>query len=164
MPHVGLQRLFLVLFRIWQQDESTGGLPPTQALRYFRKLQRRVRQVGTSHRAAQFANDLAISPVHLNRICQEAAGKSASQLVEEHILGEARKYLIYSTYSVSEIAYLLHFEYPNYFVKFFKKHTRLTPTQFRESQQAGQGAAALPGAYRCTGGVNTAFCFTRAVF
>ena len=70
--------------------------------------------------------------MHLNRICQAIAGKSASQLVQEHVLDEARKYLTYTTYSVSEIAYLLHFEYPNYFAKFFRKHTGLSPTEFRE--------------------------------
>ena len=135
MLHVCLQRLFLVLFRIWQHSEARGALPDTPALRYFRRFQQLVGQVGTTHTIVQLAADLAITPVHLNRICRELAGKSASQLVQEHILNEARKYLLYSTYSVSEITYLLHFEYPNYFAKFFKKHTGLSPTDFREGQR-----------------------------
>jgi AraC family transcriptional activator of pobA len=137
MLQVCLQRLFLVLFRIWQRGEALGAMPNTPTLQYFRKFQQRVRQVGTTHSIAQFADELAITPVHLNRICHEVTGKSASQLVQEHILDEARKYLTYTTYSVSEIAYKLHFEYPNYFAKFFKKHTGLTPTEFRESLQIG---------------------------
>ncbi|WP_375434991.1 helix-turn-helix domain-containing protein [uncultured Hymenobacter sp.] len=143
MLHLCLQRLFVVLFRIWQQSAARGSLPDTPALRYFRKFQQLVRQVGTTHTIVQFAADLAITPVHLNRICQEMAGKSASQLVQEHILDEARKYLLYSTYSVSEITYLLHFEYPNYFAKFFKKHTGISPTEFREAQQ--QASLGVPG-------------------
>ena len=134
MLHVCLQRLFLVLFRIWQHNEAMGTVPNTLSLQYFRKFQQLVRQVGTTHSVAQLADDLAITPVHLNRICRVVAGKSASQLVQEHILDEARKYLTYTSYSVSEIAYLLHFEYPNYFAKFFRKHTGLSPTGFRESQ------------------------------
>ncbi|WP_324680327.1 helix-turn-helix domain-containing protein [Hymenobacter sp. GOD-10R] len=137
MLRVCLQRLFLVLFRIWQQHEVMGVTPNTQALRYFRQFQQRVRQAGTTHGVAQFAGELAITPGHLNRICQEVAGQSASLLVQEHILDEARKYLIYTNYSVSEIAYLLHFKYPNYFAKFFRKHMGLTPTDYREGQQVG---------------------------
>ena len=57
--------------------------------------------------------------------------------MQEHLLDEARKYLTYTSYSVSEIAYLLKFEYPNYFARFFKKHTGLSPTEFRERQAAG---------------------------
>ena len=135
MLHVCLQRLFLVLFRIWQHDQALEAAPNTPSLQYFRKFQQRVRPVGTTHSVAQLADELAITPVHLNRICQMVAGKSASQVMQEHILDEARNYLLHTTYSVSEIAYLLHFEYPNYFAKFFRKHTGLSPTEFRESRQ-----------------------------
>jgi len=133
-----LQPLFLVLFRIWQQQEDMSTLPDSQALQYFRHFQQRIRQVGTTHSVAQFAAELAITPGHLNRICQEVAGKSSSQLVQDHILEEARKHLTYTSYSVSEIAYLLQFKYPNYFAKFFRKHTGLTPTEYRESLLVSQ--------------------------
>jgi AraC family transcriptional activator of pobA len=134
MLHACLQQLFLVLFRIWQQGEALSTGATTLAQQYFRRFQQRVRQVGASHSVAQLADELAITPVHLNRVCRAVAGKSASQLLQEHVLDEARKYLLYSSHSVSEIAYLLHFEYPNYFARFFKKYTGVSPSTFRESQ------------------------------
>ena len=134
MLRVCLQQLFLVFYRLWQHNEETEPRLNNLSLQYFRKFQQRVRQVGTTHSIAQLADDLAITPVHLNRICRVIANKSASQLVQEHILDEARKCLMYTTYSVSEIAYLLHFDYPNYFAKFFRKQTGLSPTEFREGQ------------------------------
>ena len=134
MLHVCLQQLFLVCYRLWQHTDEEAAQLNNLSHQYFRKFQQRVRQVGTSHTISQLADDLAMTPVHLNRICRSVVGKSASQLVQEHILDEARKYLTYTTYSVSEIAYLLHFEYPNYFAKFFRKHTGLSPTEFREGQ------------------------------
>lgn len=127
-----LQRLLLVMYRIWRQNETTQADVNSPFLRYFRQFQQRVRQAGATHSIVQLADELAITPVHLNRICRAVAGKSASQLVQEHQLDEARKYLRYTTYSVSEIAYLLAFEYPNYFARFFRKHTGFSPSEFRE--------------------------------
>lgn len=130
-----LQQLFLTFYRLWHHQETVEASPNHPSVQHFRRFQQRVRAVGTTHSVAQLADDLAITPVHLNRICQAVAGKSASQLVQEHTLDEAQKYLTYTSYSVSEIAYLLHFEYPNYFARFFRKHTGLSPTEFRERQR-----------------------------
>ena len=138
MLHLSLQRLLIIVYRLWRQNETRQNSPDSRSIRYFRRFQQLVHQVSTSNSVAQLASELAITPVHLNRICQTIAGKSASQLVQEHVLNEARKYLTYTGYSVSEIAYLLHFEYPNYFAKFFRKHTGLSPTEFRDGQQGGQ--------------------------
>ncbi|RYC69271.1 MULTISPECIES: helix-turn-helix domain-containing protein [Spirosoma] len=133
MVQACLQRLFIVLYRIWQQNHDLENRPDDPYLRYFRAFQQRIRQVGGRHSIGQFADELAVSPVHLNRICQAVAGKSALQLVQEHRLNEARKYLLYTSYTVSEIAYLLEFDYPNYFARFFRKHTGLSPTDYRAS-------------------------------
>lgn len=81
-----LQRLFLVFYRLWRHHETAQNDLNNPAIHYFRKFQQRVRQVGTTHSIAQFADELAITPVHLNRICRTIAGKSASQLVQEYIL------------------------------------------------------------------------------
>ena len=82
-----------------------------------------------------FADELNITPVHLNRICNAVAGKSAIELVHQNLIIEAQKYLLHTSYSVSEIAYLLKFEYPNYFAKLFKKHTGLSPLEFRRQDR-----------------------------
>lgn len=137
MLHLYLQQLFIALYRLWLHDQTTQQRPNSLSLQHFRQFQQRVRQVGAAHSIGQLADELAITPVHLNRICQAVAGKSASQLVQEHILNEARKYLTYTSYSVSEIAYLLHFEYPNYFARFFRNHTGVSPTEFRRNQLTG---------------------------
>lgn len=135
MLYACLQQLFLIIYRLWQKAEAVGTEPNDKSLVYFRKVQQRIREVGTTHGVAQLAGELLITPVHLNRICRAIAGKSASALLQEHILEEARKYLTYTSYTVSEIAYLLNFEYPNYFARFFRKHTGLSPKQFRKGKR-----------------------------
>lgn len=144
MLHACLQRLFLVLLRIWQQHTAPETLPDPPALRHFRLFQQRLRQAGPPPNITQLADELALTPVQLNRICRAVVGRSASQLVQEHVLEEARKYLTYTSCSVSEIAYLLHFEYPNYFARFFRKHTGSSPTAFR-ARQVAERAGALVG-------------------
>ncbi|MFX5756507.1 helix-turn-helix domain-containing protein, partial [Acinetobacter baumannii] len=71
---------------------------------------------------------------HLNRICNEVRGKSALSIIQEHLIEQAKTYLLHTSYSVSEIAYLLNFEYPNYFARLFKKLNGVSPREFRNKQ------------------------------
>lgn len=81
-----------------------------------------------------YAEQLNISPNHLNSICKSLLGKTASQLLYERICIEAQRLLTHTDLSVKEIGYLLHFEDPSYFVRFFRTHTGCTPLEFRDSQ------------------------------
>ncbi|MEZ4988868.1 MAG: helix-turn-helix domain-containing protein [Saprospiraceae bacterium] len=102
---------------------------------YFNAFQRRIKLVNSSRRQIkEYASELGITPVHLNRICQAVAGKSALQVVKEHLILEAERHLSYSSYSISEIAHLLDFAGPNYFSRFFKKATGLTPRLYRKQK------------------------------
>ena len=80
----------------------------------------------------QYARELNITSVHLNRICQATVGKPALQIVHDFLVLEAEKFLKHTDMHVSEIAYQLNFEDPAYFSRFFKKYTGASPKQFRE--------------------------------
>lgn len=129
-----LTQFFILLSRQLQINEQISKANENLALQYFRQFQKNLKNSEQTKSIPQFAEELGISPVHLNRICQAVTGKPASQLVQECIVQKAQNYLKYTSYSVSEIAYLLKFEYPNYFAKLFKKYTGLSPTEFRERQ------------------------------
>jgi AraC-like DNA-binding protein len=74
---------------------------------------------------------LNISPQNLNVIVKKASGKSASEFITEQVLLEAKRYLIHTDKTVSEIAFSLEFSDPSHFVKHFKKATGETPQAFR---------------------------------
>lgn len=134
MVQTYLHQLFIILYRLLKLNEAESLPQENVTLKYFRQFQKSIKRGDYTKNIPEFAQELGITSVHLNRVCQAVANKTASQLVQEHQVQEAQKYLIYTSYSVSEIAYLLKFEYPNYFAKLFKKHTGLSPTAFRARQ------------------------------
>lgn len=80
---------------------------------------------------AEFADALAVHPNHLNALCKQMAGKTASELLQERIITEAKILLKSAQISQKEIAYQLGFDTPNYFSAYFKKHTGVSPSAFR---------------------------------
>lgn len=81
--------------------------------------------------ASDFARQMNIHVNHLNRALKETTQKTTSQLIAERILQEAKILLKHSNWNVSEIAYALGFTEATHFSNFFKKHTHISPSQFR---------------------------------
>ncbi len=79
-----------------------------------------------------FAKQIIISEKRLNQATTKVLGKSPKELIDERVLLEAKRILAHTTESVKEIAYQLGFEEPTNFIKYFKKHSSITPTEFRE--------------------------------
>ena len=56
---------------------------------------------------------------------------SALDAINARTIHEAQRELVYSTLSIKQISAELGFEDEGYFGRFFKKHTNLKPTDFR---------------------------------
>ena len=72
-----------------------------------------------------------ISTKTLTNSIAESSRSTPLKLINERIILEATRYLLYSSLKVKEISYLLGFEDPSYFVKFFKRNTGYLPIEFR---------------------------------
>ncbi len=79
-----------------------------------------------------YAKDLAISPGHLNELVKKRLGRSASDVVHERTLLEAKRLLLHSSSSVKEVSFALRMEDPAYFTRMFRKATGMTPGEYRE--------------------------------
>ncbi|MDZ7877161.1 MAG: helix-turn-helix domain-containing protein [Saprospiraceae bacterium] len=123
--------LLMEIFRL-SNRQNTVSTSNNRNLTHFRNFQRHIQQSNSLKKTiSEYAKELTITPVHLNRICQSVAGKTASQIVQEHLISEAERYLKQSDFSVSEIAYLLNFENLSYFTRMFKKHVGVSPKDFK---------------------------------
>lgn len=79
------------------------------------------------------ASQVNLSPRYLSDMLRTITGQNAQQFIHEKLIEKAKEYLSTTNFSVSEIAYVLGFEYPQSFNKLFKKKTNITPLEFRAS-------------------------------
>ncbi|WP_428608219.1 helix-turn-helix domain-containing protein [Sedimenticola sp.] len=86
---------------------------------------------GDWRKPADFAGQLYVHVNHLNRSVREVTGKTTTTLIAERAVLEAKHLLLQPSHTIAEIAYRLGFNHPGNFNIFFKKHTGLTPTEFR---------------------------------
>lgn len=81
--------------------------------------------------AKQYAEMINISYKHLNEICKSVTGKTAKAFIDNFVVLEIKRRLAMSDISIKELTYELGFDEPTNLVKFFKKHTLQTPSQFK---------------------------------
>jgi AraC family transcriptional regulator, transcriptional activator of pobA len=84
---------------------------------------------------SQYADMMNLSPYQLNAITKATIGKTTSDLINEHLVLEAKKHLLATTNQVKDIAFQLGFEDVSYFIRFFKKHTGYSPEVFRHNSR-----------------------------
>ncbi len=136
-----LQALFTTLlttiFRFYALQTALGMTQTNRSLALFRDFLKRIKDARTPRKTiTDYAGELCISPVHLNRICRTVAQKSAVQVVQGYFMAEAQRYLLHTSFSISEIAYALNFEDPAYFSRLFRQHTGQSPKAFRAGMAA----------------------------
>jgi AraC-like DNA-binding protein len=81
----------------------------------------------------KLANELNVSPSYLSDMLRNITGQNTQQHIHNKLIEKAKEILTTTNLTVSEIAYLLGFEYPQSFSKLFKSKTNLTPISYRHS-------------------------------
>jgi AraC-like DNA-binding protein len=77
------------------------------------------------------ADAVHLSPGYLGDLLKKETGLNAQEHIHHYVIEEAKNILLNSNQSVSEIAYHLGFDYPQYFSRLFKQKTGTTPLEFR---------------------------------
>ena len=80
-----------------------------------------------------YASKMNITLKHLNRICKTILNKTATELITERVILEAKRLLIDKNKAISQVADELNYENYSYFAKLFKKETNNSPSEFRKN-------------------------------
>jgi AraC-like DNA-binding protein len=85
----------------------------------------------STKQVSDYAAKLFISPNSLNAIVKDTTGKTAKEIINDKVLQESKKMLLYTSSDIAQIAFTVGFDEPTHFIRFFKTYTKLTPKEFR---------------------------------
>ncbi|OIQ36468.1 MAG: AraC family transcriptional regulator [Bacteroidetes bacterium MedPE-SWsnd-G1] len=80
----------------------------------------------------QIANKMLISQRYLSDTLKKETGKTTTEHIQLHLIEQAKNILLQPNISISQVAYKLGFEYPQYFSRLFKKKEGISPREYRE--------------------------------
>ncbi|MBT8233848.1 MAG: helix-turn-helix domain-containing protein [Saprospiraceae bacterium] len=83
------------------------------------------------HAIQFYVNELRVNKRKLGSICKAFSKKTPKQILNERLMVEAKRMLLYTGNSSKEIAFGLGYEDPAYFSRFFKKYYGLSPREFK---------------------------------
>ena len=78
-----------------------------------------------------YADKLHITSRYLSSITQNVADKSVKYIIDKHAIQRIKIMLKYSNMSIQDISYELNFPDQSFFARYFKKHTGMTPLEYR---------------------------------
>lgn len=81
-----------------------------------------------------FADKVFLSPNYFGDMVKAETGKTAQEYIAVRLFSYAKRQLASPELSVKEVAASLGFLYPQHFVRFFKKHSGMTPSEYRRQQ------------------------------
>jgi len=92
----------------------------------------------SEHSVLFYARELGVSPRKLNSAVRVFLGKGVAEAIDERLVLEAKRLMLFSEMNIKEISFDLGYKEHSYFSKVFKKITGLTPVSFRVKAAAAQ--------------------------
>ena len=86
----------------------------------------------TERKVTFYADKMCLTPKYLSKLIKGASGRSAPEWIDAFVIMEAKNMLKYSDMPIKEVVYRLNFPNQSVFYKFFRKHTGLTPSDYRK--------------------------------
>lgn len=90
-------------------------------------------RIEAMYQVQDYAAAQQLHPNYLSTVVKSKTGKPIQAWIAEKTIAEAQALLARSNATVQEVAYRLAFKEPGHFTRYFKKHTGLTPSEFRRA-------------------------------
>lgn len=128
--HAGLLSVWLIRQMAKAATVETSATSGKRLMHKFVHLLEN--QFDNVHSVASYAENLEVTPTHLTRVCRQSSGKSATGLIQDRALLEARRRLALTDQKISRIAKDLGFASAAYFTRLFTQKSGHSPSEFRK--------------------------------
>ncbi|MCV2404056.1 AraC family transcriptional regulator [Marinomonas sp. C2222] len=123
--------LSLMLHRL-RPELKMDTLSQSQSIKFARFIELLCTEYRQIKGANWYADQLNMTYKTLNHICKLATELTAKQLIDSHTILEIKRLLLVGNVTTQQLAFDHGFEDVSNFVKYFKKHTHITPSQFKK--------------------------------
>ena len=126
-----ITQIYIQSVREFSKDDEKTSATSVSYFKHYQDFENLLEESFTFQKSiSYYASQLNISAKHLNRITQTVMQKTASEIITERVILEAKRMLIYLDESLVEIAFRLGYEEYSYFARMFRKNSGITPSQF----------------------------------
>lgn len=133
MLRILLKQIILKSTRIWKQQHQLSESTQHADVQFLRKFSKLVEQhYKTHHTVSDYAELLFVTPKNLSKKIGLISNNTPNDIIKDRIILESKRLLAHTKMTVKEIAYSLNYEDDAYFIRFFSKHTGLSPVSFRK--------------------------------
>ena len=80
-----------------------------------------------------FADKVCLSPNYFGDLIKAATGKSAQERIQSKIIEMSKEAILNPRLNTKQIADMLGFQYPQHFLRFFKKQVGCTPKEYKQN-------------------------------
>ena len=123
-----LANLYRVGMRGGSEHSDTGARDRALVAKFRESIERRFAAHSSMR---EYCHELSVSESQLRRACLRVVDQAPVALIHLRMIVEAERQLRYTTMPVAQVAYLLGFEDPAYFTRFFRRRSGLSPKAFR---------------------------------
>lgn len=117
-------------------DLTAAALKTKSKEYYYVRFMELLQQEFRLHREIGYYSDrLFVTPKYLSSLIKGVSGMSAAQWIDEYTIAEAYILLKFSDKNIQQVAEALNFPSQSFFSKYFKLHTGLTPSEWRENNR-----------------------------
>ena len=125
--------LFYEISAIYQRGQPLIQRNRKRDQELFERFLFLVTQHCTKERRLDFyAREMFLTPKYLSSVVKQVSGRSASEWIAHTVIINAKSMLRSSSMTVQQISNELNFPNPSFFGQYFKKHTGITPKEYKQ--------------------------------
>lgn len=114
--------------------DSPGAIPFNAAVQLTHEFRMALEQDFADRRRVQdYAQMLGVTASHFVETVRQTTGYTPGYLIQERLMLEAKRLLVFTSLSTVEIAYRLSFKNPSQFGHWFREREALSPGTFRKT-------------------------------